>query len=142
MRDDHQKQMGKVIAKAWSDPAFKHKLLANPAATLRAEGIDVPDGLDVRVVENTVSAVHIVLPPKPTRPLTDAELDRVAGGGDPTLVAYGAQDFYLTGAAGTVAVSPWNNSSIEPDFKADPITGNQICETTVSNSAPIVKIRR
>jgi len=29
-----------IIAKAWRDPAFKAELIANPAATLKAEGID------------------------------------------------------------------------------------------------------
>ena len=86
---------------------------------------------------------------KAARPMTDAELDRVSAGVDPKLTAYGAQDFYLTGAAGKFVVSPWNNSTIEPDFNPrraldtpDPMTGNQIAETTVSNTAPLIKRRR
>ncbi len=41
---------GKVIAKAWRDPAFK------------AEGINVPAGMAVSVVENTDKSFHLLLP--------------------------------------------------------------------------------
>ena len=71
---------GKIIAKAWRDPAFKAELIANPAAALKAEGIDVPAGMKVTVVENTDKLFHLVLPPAPTDELSDKELDAVAGG--------------------------------------------------------------
>lgn len=71
---------GKIIARAWRDPAFKAKLLADPHATLKEAGLQVREGVTVKVVENTDNHVHVVLPPKPTGELTDAELDKVAGG--------------------------------------------------------------
>ena len=71
---------GKIIAKAWRDPAFKAELIANPAAALKAEGIDVPAGMAVTVLENTDKQFHLVLPPKPTGELSDGALDGVAGG--------------------------------------------------------------
>ena len=71
---------GKIIAKAWRDPVFKAELIANPAAALKAEGIDVPAGMTVTVVENTDKQFHLVLPPKPTGELSDGALDGVAGG--------------------------------------------------------------
>ena len=70
----------KIIAKAWRDPVFKAELIANPAAALKAEGIDVPAGMTVTVVENTDKQFHLVLPPKPTGELSDGALDGVAGG--------------------------------------------------------------
>jgi len=70
----------KIIAKAWRDPAFKAELIANPAAALKAEGIDVPDGMAVTVVENTEKLFHLVLPPVPTDALSDEALEAVAGG--------------------------------------------------------------
>jgi hypothetical protein len=73
---------GKIIAKAWRDPAFKAELIANPAAALKAEGIDVPAGMTVTVVENTDKQFHLVLPPEPTDELPDEALDAVAGGYD------------------------------------------------------------
>ena len=71
---------GKIIARAWRDPAFKAKLLADPQATLKEAGVAVPAGVKVTVVENTDSHFHLVLPPKPAGELSDAELDKVAGG--------------------------------------------------------------
>ena len=73
-------ELGKIIAKAWRDPAFKAELIANPAAALKAEGIDVPAGMAVTVVENTDKLFHLVLPPVPTDELSDEALDGVAGG--------------------------------------------------------------
>ncbi len=71
---------GKIIARAWRDPAFKAKLLADPHGTLKEAGVAVPAGVKVTVVENTDTHHHLVPPPKPTGELSDAELDKVAGG--------------------------------------------------------------
>jgi hypothetical protein len=68
--------------KAWRDPAFKAELIANPAAALKAEGIDVPAGMTVTVLENTDELFHLVLPPVPSDELSDEALDAVAGGLD------------------------------------------------------------
>jgi hypothetical protein len=70
----------KIIAKTWRDPAFKAELIANPGATLRAEGIDVPNGMALTVLENTDKQFHLVLPPAPNDKLSDEELDALAGG--------------------------------------------------------------
>ena len=71
---------GKVVARAWRDAAFKAKLLADPHATLKESGVAVPEGVTVKVVENTDTHHHLVLPPKPTGELSDKALDGVAGG--------------------------------------------------------------
>jgi Nitrile hydratase, alpha chain len=73
---------GKVIAKAWRDPSFKAKLLADPQGTLRQAGVSIPAGVTVQVVENTGTHFHFVLPAKPSGALTDEALDKVAGGTD------------------------------------------------------------
>lgn len=55
-----------IIKKAWEDAAFKEQLLANPkAAVLEAFGIDVPDTLEVEVVEDTANKLFFVLPQNP-----------------------------------------------------------------------------
>lgn len=70
---------GQVVARAWSDVAFKAKLLADPAAALAKVGVEVPAGVTVTVVENTPESVHLVLPsPPPEDEPTNEELDRVA----------------------------------------------------------------
>ena len=71
---------GKIIAEAWRDPAFKAELIANPAAALKAEGIDVPAGMAVTVLENTDKHFHLELPSVPSDELSDEALDAVSGG--------------------------------------------------------------
>jgi hypothetical protein len=52
-------EFDKIIAKAWREPAFKAELIANPAAALKAECIDVPAGMAVTVLENTDKQFHL-----------------------------------------------------------------------------------
>ena len=77
---ENNSEFAKIIAKAWRDPAFKAELIANPAAALKAEGIHVPAGMAVTVLENTDKQFHLVLPPVPTDELSDEALEAVAGG--------------------------------------------------------------
>jgi len=70
---------GKIIAKAWRDPSFKAKLIADPHAVLKQAGVPVPAGVTVKVVENTDTHFHLVLPPKPAGALSDEALDKAAG---------------------------------------------------------------
>ena len=79
-QEEQGKKMGQLIAKCWADEGFKQKLLTDPAATLKAEGVALPAGLTVKVVENTDKVFHLVIPAKPTD-LSDDDLDKVAGGG-------------------------------------------------------------
>ena len=80
--DEQQRQMGRIIAKAWADEAFKAALIADPIATLKAEGIPVPEGLSLTVVENTSAHLHLVLPPKPQEgEISEDALSSVGGGG-------------------------------------------------------------
>jgi len=69
-----------VVEKAWSDPAFKAKLLKDPHAALKSLGMEVPAGITVRVHEDKPEERHYVLPmPLPTD-LSDAQLESIAGG--------------------------------------------------------------
>ncbi|PYP51621.1 MAG: NHLP leader peptide family natural product precursor [Gemmatimonadetes bacterium] len=57
---------GKVIAKAWRDEAFKKRLVKEPLQVLRAEGVELPEGVrTVRVVEDGPELRHLILPVKP-----------------------------------------------------------------------------
>jgi hypothetical protein len=77
--EERNKKISQLIAKCWSDDGFKQKLLADPHATLKSEGVDVPAGMTVKAVENSDKLVHLVIPPAPTD-LSDADLEKVAGG--------------------------------------------------------------
>jgi len=69
-----------ILAKCWADASFKQQLLADPTAALKAEGIEIPAGYTVRVLENTDKVLNYILPPNPNAELSDAELESVAGG--------------------------------------------------------------
>ena len=68
-----------LVAKAWSDDELKQRLLAEPAAVLDEHGIEVPPGVELRVVEDTDDVCHLVLPPSPSGDLLDEELTSSIG---------------------------------------------------------------
>ena len=78
-RDDQAKAYGRVVAKAWSDATFKQQLLADPATVLKAEGVPIPEGTELRMMENTDNLVYLTLPARPAT-LSDEQLGAVAGG--------------------------------------------------------------
>ena len=70
-----------ILARAGTDSALKAQLLAGGANALRALGVGVPDGVEVRFVQDTVTVRHFVIPaPAGSAELSDADLDKVAGG--------------------------------------------------------------
>ena len=71
----------RIIGQAMSDANFRKKLLADPVQTLRGAGVEVPDGVSVRVVEDTPTLVHVVLPaPVGESEISDGDLDMVSAG--------------------------------------------------------------
>lgn len=82
MAEEQGKQSGQLIAKAWTDEAFKAKLLSDPKAAMAEVGMDAPEGVEIEVVESTQEKAYLVIPPKPgPGELSDEDLDKVAGGG-------------------------------------------------------------
>ena len=72
----------KIITKCWEDEGFKERLLADPAATLAAEGVQIPDGVTVNVAVDAADVRTLVIPLPPTAGLSDAELDGISAGKD------------------------------------------------------------
>ena len=71
----------RVVAQAWSDPEFKARLISDPEAVLAEAGIPVPEGVELRVVEDTVNMRHFVLPGRPEDDeLVDEVLERITAG--------------------------------------------------------------
>jgi hypothetical protein len=77
--EEQGKKISQLIAKCWADEVFKQKILASPAAILRAEGMELPADLSIVAHENTDKVFHLVIPAKPTE-LSDEDLAHVAGG--------------------------------------------------------------
>jgi nitrile hydratase len=51
----------RVVARAWTDPAFKQRLLENGTATIAELGYSGEQGADIRVVENTNKVHNLVV---------------------------------------------------------------------------------
>ncbi|MBI5524050.1 MAG: NHLP leader peptide family natural product precursor [Desulfarculus sp.] len=64
-REDQARRWAKVVAKAWADEAYKKKLISDPAAVLKAEGLELPQGAQLKVMEDTAALRHLVLPAMP-----------------------------------------------------------------------------
>jgi nitrile hydratase len=52
---------GTIVARAWVDPAFKARLLANGKEALAELGIPEVDGTDLIVVENTATVHNVIV---------------------------------------------------------------------------------
>lgn len=63
--NEQQKRMAKIVAKAWADDDYKQRLLGDPAAVLREEGADVPEGVTFKALEAQPNENWLILPPKP-----------------------------------------------------------------------------
>jgi hypothetical protein len=71
-----------IVARAWCDEGFMKRLRSNPRDVLSEHGLEVPEGMDVRVEEGTEVKVregsmvrHFILPATPPGELTDEDLD-------------------------------------------------------------------
>ncbi len=75
-----------IIAKALKDEAFRKELINDPKGVIAREtGAQIPDNLEIKVVEEAENVAYFVIPQIPSGLLSDEALDAVAGGGgDPT----------------------------------------------------------
>ena len=80
---EQRNAMAELFAACWKDEALKARFMSDPKAVLAEHGIDVPDNMNVNVVENSDNTVHITMPKAPSGPteLSDEELAGAAGGG-------------------------------------------------------------
>ncbi len=77
---DFSRKWAKMIAKAWSDPTFKKKLLEHPEKTFAEEGISLPKGVRVEIHESTNKIIHLNLPSKAEGNLSEEKLLQIAMG--------------------------------------------------------------
>ena len=76
--------LSRAIERASTDPDFRKRLIADPKAALAEVGAVIPEkfaNVTLKVVENTPTTIHIVLPATHADgDLDDAALGGVAGG--------------------------------------------------------------
>jgi hypothetical protein len=78
----------KIVKRCWEDEGFRREFTADPAGVF-VKYLQVPAGSlpKITIHQETPGSWHIVLPAKPphTDELTEADLERVAGGTTPTI---------------------------------------------------------
>jgi hypothetical protein len=93
-----------LIEKCWKDPGFKKTVLSDPKGMLeRHIGQKLPAPLKIFIHEEDANTLHFSIPPAPSNltELSDDELERVAGGITPTVVAL--LTLAVTGAVASAA---------------------------------------
>jgi hypothetical protein len=79
----------RIVQKAWQDPAYRRRLLANPRAVLSEElsrikeGVAVPANVKVTVLEEKPDQIYLVIPVNPREvvgTLSEEQLQKVTGG--------------------------------------------------------------
>jgi len=78
----------KIIKHCWDDPAFRETFVADPKGTVaKYTGLAAANLPEIVVHEEAPGSWHIVIPAKPgdAQELSDADLEKVAGGTTPTI---------------------------------------------------------
>lgn len=98
-----------IIAQAWKDDAYKQELLNNTKAVFEKEfGFQLPDGINVQVMQETPTNLYMVIPQLPGQvaeaELSEDELEAVAGGG----LIGAAVGGLVGGAVGGLTTGTWD----------------------------------
>jgi hypothetical protein len=59
------KAWAKIVVKAWTDEGFKQRLLKDPTGVIKAEGIEIPKNLTIKIVEGKPNEEVLFLPAAP-----------------------------------------------------------------------------
>ena len=62
---EQKNKLAELFAACWKDEALKARFMSDPKSVLAEFEMPVPDGMDVKVVENADDCVHITLPSPP-----------------------------------------------------------------------------
>ena len=86
-----QQELSKTLL---ADESFRAEFKTDPKGVMRAHGMDVPDDVEIEVIESTATKQYVVLPPLRAGELDGNDLDAVTGGelGRETTIIFGASD--------------------------------------------------
>jgi len=103
-----------VVSKASSDPAYRQQLIASPAATLQAAGVEIPAGMTVQVVQNTATTANLLLASRPAG-LTDAEINQAAASPIDTASPAASLEAWTS-----LTMQTWTDSALKAQLLANP----------------------
>lgn len=107
-------QVADVASRAATDSSFRQQLINSPAATLQSNGVPIPSGASVQILENTSSVRYLVLPPRPSG-VSDADLKQTSTSTTtPSSIAETLDGF------GRLVVSAWTDSNLKSRLLQDP----------------------
>lgn len=75
--------MDKIVEQAQGNPEYYDELMKDPRNLMaRQLGTSIPENVNIKVLEETADTYYVVLPyaPKEGAELSDADLEKVAGG--------------------------------------------------------------
>jgi hypothetical protein len=81
--EENQKKLSQLVKRAWADEKLKERLLNDPTPLLRENGIEIPAGVEARVVADIDSVSFLIQPQKSTGDVTEltaSDLSSVVGG--------------------------------------------------------------
>lgn len=79
----HNQHQSALVGRAMKDPVFRAQLIANPVTSIeQALGVELPAGVQVKVLEESSDTIYVILPTPvtlPTQESPDLGLEEVAG---------------------------------------------------------------
>lgn len=79
-----------VRVKSLKDAGFRQRLLANPKSAIEAElGLNIPENLEIKVLEESVNLLVLTIPPalpETANDISEEQLEAIAGGATPAVV--------------------------------------------------------
>ena len=100
-----------IRVKSLKDAEFRQQLLTNPKSAIEAAmGINIPENLEIKVMEESANHLILTIPPElsdSTEVLSDEQLETVVGGDGMSIKDVGDNAVELTGKAITTVFSSW-----------------------------------
>ena len=80
---EQKNRLAELFAACWADDGLKTRFVNDPKAVLAERDLTIPDGVDVKGVENADDCVYITLPASlhVESQISDEELSGAAAGG-------------------------------------------------------------